>query len=260
MTYSKQLDPATFMGIVAAFGLVFYAIHMGGTLRTFFDPPSLLIVLGGTIGATLVNHPLSDFARTFSLLGTAFFPTRTWVHDRIARLLHFARRLRAEPLQNLRGEFEEESDSFFRQCLELLVDGVKPDEVRKIAEIELSFLEDRHRRGAQLFQTLGQVAPAMGLIGTLIGLVQMLQVIEDPAKIGPGMSVALLTTFYGAILANLIFIPIAGKLRSRSEEEFLFKELTIEGVVGLADNLNPLALERRLLRFLPQEQRVSEYE
>lgn len=260
MGYSKQLDLATFIGITVAIGLLVYAIQLGGSLKSFYDVPSLLIVLGGTFGATLINHPLGDFARTMALLRTAFLPDRARLSDRVSRLLHYCRRLRAESLQSVKADFEEESDSFLRQSLELLGDGVQAAEIRKIMEIELGFLDDRHRRGARLFQTLGQTAPAMGLVGTLIGLVQMLQHLEDPSQIGPGMSLALLTTFYGAIIANVLFIPLAGKLRTRSEEELLLKELTIEGVVGLGEGLNPLALERRLLRFLPTDKRVSEYD
>lgn len=256
----KQIDVATIFGIIAAFGLVFYAIRMGGDLRIFWDVPSLLIVLGGTLGAALINHPLGEIGRTFGLLKTAFFPERSALRERIARILHFSRRLRSEDVISLRSEFDEESDPFFRQCLELLLEGVDEKEIRRVMAIELSFLEDRHRRGARLFSNMGTIAPAMGLVGTLIGLVQMLQNLDTASKIGPSMSLALLTTFYGALVANVICLPIAGKLKSRSEEEFLGKELTIEGVVCLAQKLNPRTIERRLLGFLPSDRRVSEYQ
>jgi chemotaxis protein MotA len=257
---NRQLDVGTIFGILAAFGLVFYAIQLGGDVSVFLDLPSVLIVLGGTFGATLINHPLAEIGRTFGLVKTAFFPDRSALGERVARVLHFSRRLRSEDVTALRSEFEEETDPFFRQCLELLLEGVEEHEIRRVMEIELSFLDDRHRRGARLFSTMGTIAPAMGLVGTLIGLIQMLQSLDTPSRIGPAMSVALLTTFYGALFANVIFIPFAGKLRTRSEEEFLAKELTIEGVVCLAQRLNPKTIERRLHGFLPGAKRISEYQ
>jgi len=257
---TKQIDIATIIGAIAAFGLVFYGIRLGGDLKVFWDLPSCLIVFGGTFGAVLINHPLGEIGRTFSLIKTALLPDRSSLRQRISKILHFSRRLRSEDMASLRSEFEEEQDLFFHHCLELLLEGVDEAEIRRVMAIELTFLEDRHRSGARLFQNMGSIAPAMGLVGTLIGLVQMLQNLDSPGKIGPAMSVALLTTFYGALLAYLICLPIAGKLRVRSEEEFALKELTIEGVVSLAQRLNPRAIERRLLGFLPSDRRNSEYD
>jgi chemotaxis protein MotA len=256
----KQIDLATLIGVFAAFGLVFLSIHLGGGLHSFLDLNSLLIVLGGTLGATLVTFPLGDFKRSMPALKTAFFPNKSSVHKRISRILNIARRVRADSVESVSGDVAGESDTFFRHCLELLIDGQDEEEIRHILGIELDFLEDRHRRSSQLFQTMGTIAPAMGLIGTLIGLVQMLERLNDPSQIGPSMALALLTTFYGAIFANLIFLPLAGKLRSRSEEESLIKEMTIEGIAGVAQGVNPLIIERRLLGFLPPEQRLSEYD
>lgn len=256
----KQFDLATLLGILAAFGLVGLAIQSGGGIDAFLNPNSLLIVLGGTLGATLINYPLSEFARSLSLLENAFFPTRGSVQLRVKKILGLARAMRSGGGDDIKEIIFQEPDTFFRKAIELLADEESDTEIRKVMDIELSFLEDRHRRGAQMFQTMGMIAPAMGLIGTLIGLVQMLQQLDDPNQIGPSMAVALLTTFYGAILANLVFIPIAGKLRTRSEEDFLLKELTIEGVAGIAEGINPHLIEKRILGFLPPSERVSEYE
>ncbi len=255
-----RLDIGTILGICAAFGLVFLAIHIGGGLNFFYDGKALLIVLGGTIGATLINFPLKDFKRTFIGLKQAFFPDQRSVGARLHKIIDLARKVRGEDVKAIQEEVYQEDDRFFQKCLELLTDSQDERQIRRTMEIELSFLEDRHRRGAQLFQTMGTISPAMGLIGTLIGLVQMLQHLEDPSKIGPSMAVALLTTFYGAVFANLVFLPLAGKLRSRSEEEFMIKDLTIEGVAGIAEGLNPRMIEQRLLSFLPPEERESEYE
>ena len=256
----RKLDVATLTGIVAAFGLVIVAIKLGGGLSYFFDAKALLIVLGGTLGATLVNFPLRDFSRAMPALKTAFFPDQFSTKLRTSKILDYARKYRASGPESVQAELRKESNRFLRDCIELLTEGHGEDEIRKVLEIELGFSEDRHRRSAQLFQTMGTIAPAMGLVGTLIGLVQMLQNLDSPSGIGPAMAVALLTTFYGALFANLVFLPIAGKLRSRSEEEFLLKELTIEGIAGVAAGANPRVIERRLLSFLPPEQRQSEYE
>lgn len=257
---TREVDYATLGGAAAAFGLMFLAILFGGGVILFIDFPSFLIVIGGTIGATLVNFPLEDFKRTVDVVRTAFFPVRTSAMQRVSRILELARRARAEGLLSLQSEIFLESDPFVRKCIELAVDGYEPKEIRRILDIELAFLEDRHRRGAQLFQTMGNVAPAMGLIGTLIGLVQMLQNLNNPEQIGPAMAVALLTTFYGAVLANILFLPLAGKLRARSEGEKLIKQISVEGIIGIVENANPRLIELRMLSFLSPDARRSEYE
>jgi chemotaxis protein MotA len=236
---------------------VLLAILLGGGLASFLDLESFLIVIGGTIGATLITFPLDDFARTLVVLRTAFFPNEDVAHPRIARLVELAKVARSEGELSLEQFSRSEPDPFFRKAIELIVDRIPPDEARRILEIEMAFLEDRHRRGAQLFQTMGTVAPAMGLIGTLIGLVRMLEHLEDPSRIGPGMALALLTTFYGALLAYILFLPLAGKLRARSEQEVLIKEITVEGIMCIAQGTNPRLVEQRLLSFLPPEQRYS---
>ena len=256
----QRFDIGTFLGIVAALGLVILSIQVGGGINAFVDLPSLVIVIGGTLGATLITFPLEDFVRAMPALRTAFFPNEQEGVGRIARLLDFARRFQSETKRDVEFEIGSEEDRFLKQGLELLSEGHDAASIRKILELDLSFIEDRHRRSAQLFQTMGTTSPAMGLIGTLIGLVQMLQNLNNTGSIGPAMAVALLTTFYGATLANLVFLPLAGKLRSRSEEEFALKELTIEGIAGIAEGLNPRMIERRMLSCLPPELRVSEYE
>ena len=254
-----RLDHATLFGALSAFGLVFLAIALGGGLSSFLDIKSLLIVLGGTIGATLVAFPMEELTRTLGIIRPAFFPDDSSAQERIHRLLEIANRARRNGALSLQADIYRESDPFLMKCIELLVDGLKPHEIKKTLEIDLSFLEDRNRRGAELFQTMGTIAPAMGLVGTLIGLVQMLQHLDNPAAVGPAMSLALLTTFYGAILAYIICFPIAAKLRARSREEAMLKEMSIEGVLCILEGLNPRILEQRLLSFLPPEQRVSQY-
>lgn len=254
------LDYATAAGIAAAFGLVMLAIAFSGGLLLFFDLNSLLIVLGGTVGATLINFPLEDFRKTIVILRTAFYPDISSAQHRLRRIVQLARNAKSQGRLALEEDGFRESDPFLRKGIELLVDDLPADDLRDILQTELRYLEDRHRRGAQLFQAMGAIAPAMGLIGTLIGLVQMLQDMSDLSSLGAGMATALLTTFYGAVLAYIIFLPLAGKLRTRSQEELLIKELTIEGLTCIMRGVNPRHIEQHLLSFLPPERRYSEYQ
>lgn len=255
----EDFDSATVLGACIAFGLLLAAIILGGGFLSFLDLKSFLIVVGGTVGATLISFPLREFFRIFPTLRLAIYPERSSELERVGRVLEIAQRARVDGELSIEGLSMSEPDMFFRKGLELLVDQIPAAEIRRILELELSNLEDRHRRGAEVFQTMGAIAPAMGLIGTLIGLVRMLETLEDPAEIGPGMALALLTTFYGATLAHLVFLPIAGKLRSRSEDERRVKEMTLEGIVGVAEGINPMLIERRLHCFLPPEERYSRY-
>lgn len=256
---SSDLDFSTLGGIVVAFALVFGAILLGGGITLFFDLASFLIVAGGTVGATLVTYPLEDVRNSIVVLRTAFFPDRHSALNRVNKILEISRRFRSDGALAIQDFAFRESDPFMKKCIELIVDGVDPDDAIRILQTELTYISDRHRRGAQIFQTMGAVAPAMGLIGTLIGLVQMLQHLQNPSEIGPAMATALLTTFYGAIFAYLVFIPVAGKLRTRSQEETLIKQLTIDGCQCILRALNPRIIEQHLFSYLPPDQRSSQF-
>lgn len=258
-SFSEEMDLSTLGGIVVAFALVFGAIMIGGGVTLFFDFPSFLIVAGGTVGATLVTYPLEDVKNSIAVLRTAFFPDRHSQLNRVNKILDISRRYRTDGALSIQDYALREADPFLRKCIELIVDGVDPDEAIRILQTELTYIADRHRRGAQIFQTMGAVCPAMGLIGTLIGLVQMLQRLQDPSQIGPAMATALLTTFYGALFAYLIFIPLAGKLRSRSAEETQIKQLTIDGTYCILRALNPRIIEQHLFSYLPPDQRTSQF-
>ena len=255
----NQADRATFIGIVGALGLVFLAIYLGEGALTFLDLKSFLIVVGGTLGSTLVTFPLDDFMKAFTVLRTAFYPDTESEHYRIRRILDLSQQARTNGLLSLQSEAYREVDPFFRKAIELVVDGLPPDDVRRILDTEMIYLDDRHRRGAALFQTMGTTAPAMGLLATVIGLIQMLRNLDNAASIGPSMAVALTATFYGAVLAYLLFLPLAGKLRTRSEEEMNLKEMTMEGMISVAKGLSPHILEEYLLSFLPPGHRVARF-
>ncbi|MBW2245619.1 MAG: MotA/TolQ/ExbB proton channel family protein [Deltaproteobacteria bacterium] len=245
------MDIATVLGILSATGLVLGAIFMGSGLNVFINIPSLCIVVGGTIGVTLVAYPLKDFLSVIKVVQKAIFTKNISAKELISKFTDFAKITRKEGILALESEIKEVTDEFFKKGVQLSIDGLEPQQIQNILDTEIDFVRDRHKLGADLFTSMGTFAPAMGMIGTLIGLVQMLQSMDDPSTIGPAMAVALLTTFYGSLMANICCMPIAGKLKTRSKEEMLTKEMTIQGILSLSNGDNPRILEQKLLAFLP---------
>ncbi len=249
------MDIATVLGIVSAFGLVLSAIFMGGGLNIFVNVPSLLIVVGGTVGVTLIAYPLKDFLGVLKVVQKALFTKNISVDELIKRFAGFASKTRKEGILALESELKAVKDEFLKKGVQLSIDGLEPQEIRDILDTEIDYVRNRHQLGAEIFTTMGTYAPAMGMIGTLIGLVQMLQNMSDPSSIGPAMAVALLTTFYGSIMANICCMPVAGKLRARSKEEMMVKEMTIQGIISLSNGDNPRILEQKLLAFMPNNKK-----
>ncbi len=249
------MDIATILGIVAAFGLVIASIFMGGGLSLFINIPSLMIVVGGTLGATMINYPIKDVIGVIGVAKKAILAKEISLNDIIKRFVEYAKKSRKEGILSLESEIKDLNDDFLKKGIQLSIDGLEPQEIREILETEVDFIRNRHQLGAEIFATMGAFAPALGMIGTLIGLVQMLQTMDDPSRIGPAMAVALLTTFYGSIMANIICLPIAGKLKTRSKEEMLEKELMIQGIISLSNGDNPRIIEQKLLAFLPASKR-----
>ena len=251
------MDIATLVGIVTAFLLVIGAIAVKGGLSFFIDVPSFLIVAGGTLGATLINYPLSDVIGVISVVKKAFFSDVKQPGELVPKMVEFATIARKEGVLALENEEGKAEDPFLAKALRLVVDGTEPELIKQVLETEKSYLEERHRVGYGIFETMGTFAPAFGMIGTLIGLVMMLQMMDDPSAIGPSMSIALITTFYGAVLANIIFLPIAGKLKKRSDEEILYKEMIIAGLLSIQSGDIPRVVEQKLNTFLAPKRRVE---
>ncbi len=251
------MDLATVIGITSAFALVLIAMMLGGNLMMFVDAPSLLIVVGGTIGVTLVNYPLRDVLKLISIVRHVFFHSLTPVPQLISQFVEYATKARREGILALEGTMKEINDAFLAKGLQLTIDGLEPANIKEILETEIDYIAERHRLGAEIFMTMGTFAPALGMIGTLIGLVQMLQSMSDPSSIGPAMAVAIITTFYGAVLANMVFLPMSGKLRNRSQEEVMVKELMLNGILSIARGDNPRVIEQKLHSFLPPALRQS---
>jgi chemotaxis protein MotA len=244
------MDIATIIGLVAGIGILSTAILLGGEVSLFVDVPSILIVGGGTIASTLINYPLADVVSVFGTLRNAFFHKTTNTEELIKKLVQFATIARREGILALESHAGEANDEFLRKSVQLAIDGTAPELIKDILTTDLAFMEDRHALGQSVLNAMGTYAPAFGMIGTLVGLVQMLATLDDPSKIGAGMAVALLTTLYGALAANVFFLPCAGKLKIRTSMEILAKEVIIEGILSIQSGDNPRIVEEKLKAFI----------
>jgi chemotaxis protein MotA len=255
------LDLATLIGIVIASSLVLVSIMMGGSSAWFINYPSLMIVFGGTMGATLINYPLSDVISMFKVTKNAFRYKTPKPLGLIPIMVDFAKKARREGILAFEQYMSTIDDVFLRRGMQMAVDGLEADAIEEVLSTEIMWLEERHRLGAEIYTTMGTFAPAVGMLGTIIGLVQMLMQMKDPSAIGAPMAVALLTTFYGTILANLLFLPIAGKLRVRSRQEILTKQMVLHGLLAIQAGDNHLIVAEKLKAFLsPTARRLNESE
>ena len=249
------MDLATIIGFVVSFGLIGAALLQGGDPLIFVDIPSMLIVFGGTLGATLTHYPLGTVLKVGIIIRKTLVSQTPLPAAIIDQFMDYANRARREGILALESIVNNIDDAYLRKGLQLTVDGLEPDSIQNIMETEIGNTEGRHETGIELLSALAAYAPALGMIGTVIGLVQMLKTMDDPSTIGPAMAVALITTFYGAILANLVFLPLVGKLKHRSKEEILIMEMQMEGVLGISRGENPRILMEKLSSFQPPKER-----
>ena len=252
------MDLATIIGIVAGFGLVIGSILLGGSLSAFVTIPAAAIVVGGTLAATLISEKLGVFIGAAKVALKAFFTEDVVVDQTITRLVELATLMRKDGALAL--ENEQIDDAFLAKGVRMAVDGLAPDEVHGALMSEMRSFKERHRQGHRIFRFMGSTAPAMGMVGTLIGLVQMLQTMDNPDSIGPAMAVALLTTLYGAVLAFLVFNPIADKLECRTKDEARNMSVVIMGVDSLLKGEDPRFMRDKLDSFLDPKQRQSREE
>lgn len=246
------------MGLVTAWGLIIATIALGAAAGTFVNVPSLMIVIGGTFAVVLMRFTLGQFIGSIKTAMKAFMYKSESPEEIIERVVELAGIARKEGLLAL--ERQEITNPVLAKGVTMLVDGHEPTVVRKALLTEMNETLNRHSIGQQIFKAIGDAAPAMGMIGTLVGLVQMLSNMSDPKSIGPAMAVALLTTLYGAMLANMFALPIADKLALRSNEEQMNKNIIIESVLGIQDGQNPKILGEILKNFLPASKRDAEPE
>jgi chemotaxis protein MotA len=223
---------------------------MGGSIAIFINVPSMILVLGGTIASTLINFPLGDVLGVFNTAKNSFIQRLSAPESLIEKLVEFATVARREGILALESHAAEANDSFLQKSVQLAIDGTAPELIKDILTTEIAFTEDRHAMGQSVVSAMALYAPAFGMIGTLVGLVQMLTSMDDPSQIGVGMAVALLTTLYGALLANVILLPLVGKLKVRTATELLQKEIIIEGILSIQSGDNPRIVEQKLKAFV----------
>ncbi|MFO7599529.1 MAG: MotA/TolQ/ExbB proton channel family protein [Candidatus Desulfacyla sp.] len=251
------MDLATLAGIFFSGVLVISAILLGGSGAWFINGPSFMIVVGGTMGATLLSYPLAQILGVFKIVMNVFFHRSQSTDKVINMMIEFGKLARKEGILSFESKLKDIDDPFFVKGLELAIDGVESQAIKNVLRTEISYVEERHSLGAEIFVSMGSYAPAVGMLGTIIGLVQMLMQMEDPSSIGAPMAVALLTTFYGTLLANLLFLPIAAKLKTRSKEEIFLKELVLEGIMSIQSGDNHRVIEQKLRAFLPKSTKIS---
>lgn len=249
------MDLATLVGIIGAFAIIIMAMVMGGDPAMFVNVPSLLIVIGGSLFAVLMKFELGQFLGALKVGGKAFMFKLAKPDTLIDEIVELAGEARKGGLLSLEGK--EVSNDFLGKGIQLLVDGHDPDVVRTLLNKDMKLAQDRHALGAKIFSDMGDMAPAMGMIGTLIGLVAMLANMDDPKSIGPAMAVALLTTLYGAMVANMICLPMADKLLLRNDEEGRLQAMIIDALLGIQGGQNPRVIESILRTYLHESKRGS---
>lgn len=250
------MDLATLLGLIGGFAIVLVAMVLGGGVLVFVNVPSLLVVLGGTLMVVMAKFGMGQFFGAIKVAMKSFFFKPFSAEGFITEAVEIADAARKGGLLSLEGM--DIKDEFMKKGIQLLVDGHEPDVVKKMMTKDMNLTFERHIWGQKVFRAIGDVAPAMGMIGTLVGLVLMLSSMEDPKTIGPSMAVALLTTLYGAMIANMLAMPIADKLELRSDEERVSKSLVIDALIGIQGGQNPRVIKETLKNYLPSNKRGTE--
>jgi chemotaxis protein MotA len=252
------MDIATIAGLIAAGVLMCAAILQNGSLLAFFDLPSVLLVLFGTVAIMFVGYPAGTVKNAFKVVMHAMRNTPRSPEQVLQLMREMSSRARREGVLVLEDMANDQEDAFLKKGIQMVVDGHDPSAIEEVLYNEVDKITERHKEGSGFFEDLGAFAPAMGMIGTLIGLVQMLGKLDDPSAIGPAMAVALLTTLYGAVIANVFALPVARKLKLRSGEEVAEKLLIVQGLLSILAGESPRFLVDRLNAQLPPTERLSE--
>ncbi|GHS97218.1 motility protein A [Synergistales bacterium] len=250
------MDLTTVVGLLMSWILVLGAMSLDGNFGAYVDFPSILITVGGTTGAVICSNP-GDILKSFGgATKSAFFSNDPNLLGMVQTLVSFAEKARREGLLALEADVAELEDEFLRKSIQLVVDGTDPELVKAILDTEIGILESRHSSTKAIYDAIAELGPAYGMIGTLIGLISMLGNLADVSALGPGMAVALITTMYGSMMANMFAIPIAKKLSARSAKEVLSMELMVEGILAIQAGENPRIVEEKLKVFMPPKLRA----
>lgn len=249
------MDIATIIGVLLGFFVVISAILTGGGAEIFFHIPSMAITIGGMLCATLIHFSLQQFLQIFSVVKKTIVSKIPSESELTQKMVNFAAINRRDGALALEQETSKLDNQFLIKGLQMLIDGQESVQIRELLSLEVQTLQERHSNGKKILEFMGAAAPAFGMIGTLIGLIQMLRSLDSPDAIGGGMAVALLTTFYGALAANLVFIPLAGKLGMYSQAEATAMEMIIEGICSIAKGENPTTVKEKMHAFVSQGRR-----
>jgi chemotaxis protein MotA len=246
-----SVDKASLGGITLALGGIIAGLLIeGGNLGQVIQPTAAMIVFGGTLGAVMLQFPLPIIFLAFRQLGMVFINPERNQQDIIRELVQFAQKARRDGIVSLDAELPQIADPFMQRSLMLAVDGTEPQELRKIMELELDNQADYEEQVPQVFESAGGFAPTVGIIGAVLGLIQVMQHLDKIDEVGKGIAVAFVATIYGVASANLLYLPIAGKMKVRIREEQVLREMTLEGVASILEGMNPRMLENKLLGFL----------
>jgi chemotaxis protein MotA len=245
------MDLLSFIGVAIAFAAVLGGNWLeGGHLDTLANGPAMVIVLGGSIGAVLLQTPMQVFLRSMRMLGMVFVPPKRALEETIDKLVEWSKVARKDGLLGLEKAVQSETDLFVRKGMQLLVDGNEPDEIRHTLEVELDSRERFDLQAGKVLEAMGGYSPTIGIIGAVMGLIHVMQNLSDPSKLGSGIATAFVATIYGVGLANLFLLPMANKLKAYVLQESHYRELVIEGLVAISEGENPRQIETRLQGFL----------
>lgn len=245
------MDVLSLIGIIMAFVAIIGGNYLeGGHLGALANGPAALIVLGGTIGAALLQSPMSAFKRAMQILVWIIFPPRVDLAGGIDRVVNWSLTARKEGLLGLEGVADTEPDSYSRKGLQLLVDGAEPEAIRSILEVDFYTQESRDIEAAKVFESMGGYAPTIGIIGAVMGLIHVMGNLGDPSQLGSGIAVAFVATIYGVASANLLLLPVASKLKSIALRQSRYREMLLEGILSIAEGENPRSIELKLQGFM----------
>lgn len=245
------MDILSLIGLAMAFVAIIGGNFLeGGHIGALINGPAALIVFGGTLGAALLQTPVNHFKRGLQLLGWAFFPPETDMQRGISNIVGWSMVARKDGLLGLEAVADAEPDPYARKGLQLLVDGAEPENIRNVLEVDLYTQEDRDLQSAKIYETMGGYAPTVGIIGAVMGLIHVMGNLADPSQLGTGIAVAFVATIYGVGIANLILLPLAGKIKTVVLRQSRYREMMLEGLLSIADGENPRTIELKLQGFL----------
>lgn len=256
----KKHDIASTIGLIGGCVAIVVGMMLSGSLNGFVDKGSIFVTIIGSLAAVMINTKIDDFKRLGRVCLESFKQLKIDKMEVVRQFGLLSKRARKEGLLSLEDEINTMEDEFLKKGLKMVVDGVEPENIREILELEIESMEERHKAGTNMLRVWAAYAPGFGMIGTLIGLIQMLKTLDDSSKIASGMAVALVTTFYGSVMANFLLNPMAGKLESRSAEEARIREMYIEGIIAIQSGLNPRIVEEKLITYLSPKEKIKFYD